>query len=197
MKRLLAVGILSLAALGMATAPAPALFHCCHWGCCGKCCQTICIRPYNAFTPVCFGSLCCTGCSPLATCYPPPALSGPPAYGPGFCGDSGCYGADGSMSMLPPGAVPSGTVSGDATVTGTPTITPPQTTPVSGMPTTQVWPNPMQPGMVMPTGYPPMMYPRPNAGYGPMQMPNDGFAVGMPMNSQPTSFGTINAFSGN
>jgi hypothetical protein len=91
-------------------------------------------------------------------------------------------------------------VAGDNPATGngngTPSFTPPLPTPVNGMPTTQLGPNPMRPGMVAPAGYPPMMYPQPNAGYYPMQMPNGGFPVGLPMNPQSGSFGAINAFSG-
>lgn len=67
MKKLLALGLLSVAALGFATAPASAWWPCFPLkGCCkNKCCSTICIRQYNAFTPVCCGSLCCDGCCPM------------------------------------------------------------------------------------------------------------------------------------
>src|SRR5262249_16474778 len=66
MNRLLAAALLSLAALGLATDQASAFFRCCRWHCCNKCCATFCCRPYNAFTPCCFGSLCCDGCCPFA-----------------------------------------------------------------------------------------------------------------------------------
>jgi hypothetical protein len=43
---------------------------CC--GCCNKC--NFCVRPYNAFTPVCSGNITCMGCMPFA--YPTPNYTG-------------------------------------------------------------------------------------------------------------------------
>lgn len=52
----------------------------------------ICCRPYNAFTPVCFGSITCNGCAPVMM-QPPcmPTYGGwmPPGGG-GACGPMGC-----------------------------------------------------------------------------------------------------------
>jgi hypothetical protein len=67
MKKLLTLGLLSIATLAWATASASAWWPCFPLkGCCGsKCCSTICIRQYNAFTPICCGSLSCDGCCPM------------------------------------------------------------------------------------------------------------------------------------
>jgi hypothetical protein len=64
--------------------------------CCRSCSTYICCRPYNAFTPCCFGSICCDGCCPLQTasyqpcapaCYPPgyPSLCPPSFLPPADC----------------------------------------------------------------------------------------------------------------
>src|SRR5688572_5633175 len=69
MKQLIAAAACSLLALLLGTSQASAgIFN---WGCCNKC-GTFCVRPYNAFSPVCYGSVTCVGCNPLAT----------PGYGP-------------------------------------------------------------------------------------------------------------------
>lgn len=64
MKKSLAFLISSLAALGLAHGQAAAWFRDCNC-CSSKCCTTICLRQYNAFTPICFGSLNCEGCCPM------------------------------------------------------------------------------------------------------------------------------------
>ena len=117
MKKLLAFGVLSLAALGLEASSASAwLFG--HCGCCSQCCSVICCRQYNAFTPCCFGNICCVGCCPLAPAVPPapsvcptpcppcpmeccgPApFDVPPPGGP----SCGCGGPDlGGLGGLPP-----------------------------------------------------------------------------------------------
>src|SRR5262249_25806429 len=150
MKKLFAAGFLSLAMLGMANAPASAWFNCCHpWRCCGKCVQTICCRPYNAFTPVCFGTICCTGCCPLATCCPMP-LTGPmdsipgpscafPGDGPGCfgpsCGGPSCGPDCGGGAMPPGGAVDTGPIPDGAVMGnggGAPGFTPPMPSQADG-----------------------------------------------------------------
>jgi hypothetical protein len=82
MKKLLVSWILGLAALGMWATPSHAFHHTfglfVHHGCCGHCCgcccSTICVRPYNAFSPVCCGTLCCDGCNPFC-CAPTQACA--------------------------------------------------------------------------------------------------------------------------
>ncbi len=89
MKKLLTASVLSIATLALVAGQAPAwsLLHHCH--CCYQYC--ICCRPYNAFSPVCFGNVNCIGCCPTGN-----------NFGPG-CGPMGC-GADmggGYTNQLP------------------------------------------------------------------------------------------------
>ena len=75
MKKLLFSSILGLAALGMSAAPSHAwtfgliphhCWPCSCFGCgCDEYCGTVCIRPYNAFSPVASGSMCFDGCNPF------------------------------------------------------------------------------------------------------------------------------------
>ena len=75
MKKVLLSAILGLAAVTLT----PALSHAgtfglitgCGCGCCSKC--EFCVRPYNAFTPVCCGNITCMGCMPFT---PMPNYSG-------------------------------------------------------------------------------------------------------------------------
>ncbi len=69
MKRLLLIVILGLAGLTQVPGTASALgtfglFTCC--GCRNGCGGEVCIRPYNAFSPVLCGTLYCDGCFPFA-----------------------------------------------------------------------------------------------------------------------------------
>lgn len=66
MKRFLLVAALSAAAVGLTATSASAGFF---GPCCSKYC-TLHIKPYNAFSPVAFGTICCDGFSPLGTAYP-------------------------------------------------------------------------------------------------------------------------------
>jgi hypothetical protein len=99
MKKLSALVVSSLAALAAVTGQASAWCH----DCCNQCCATICLRQYNAFTPVCCGSLSCTGCCPVTfsgfgNAPPPgPAWGGMPPYGPPAYG----YGAPPAMVAAP------------------------------------------------------------------------------------------------
>jgi hypothetical protein len=91
MKNLLLSAFLGLAALMVTPAVSNAgtfgLFTgcgCC--GCCNKC--TFCVRPYNAFTPVCCGNITCMGCSPLMAPYG--NYGGYGFGGDGACASAGC-----------------------------------------------------------------------------------------------------------
>jgi hypothetical protein len=84
MKKLLPSAILAVVVSGVLTAQSFA--GCCfglipHHGCCGCCgCgATFCVRQYNAFSPVCCGTVYCDGCCPI----------GPGGCG-GGCGPAGC-----------------------------------------------------------------------------------------------------------
>jgi len=56
---------LSLAGLALSAAPASAWWLCHNCGC-NRYSTVIVCRPYNAFTPVCSGSLVCDGCCPFS-----------------------------------------------------------------------------------------------------------------------------------
>jgi hypothetical protein len=99
MNKLLPTALLGLFALGMSapTARADKYFGLCPSGCCGcRCgCCNLCIKPYNAFSPVfsgcmCMGDNCCPPCAPQA-CAPP-------------CG--------GGVAMLPGAPIPGMAVAG-------------------------------------------------------------------------------------
>ncbi len=109
MKKLTLAAILSLAVAAVWTTPSPAWTFglIVHHGCCGCGCHgcgfNICCRPYNAFTPVCCGTLCCDGCCPInmgGGCGP--AMAGP-------CGpcDGGACGAPGLGALPAVGSLPS------------------------------------------------------------------------------------------
>ena len=88
MKKVLFSSILGLASLCLGAAPSQAGTFGLFVGCgpcggrhCGKCCSTICIHPYNAFSPVASGSMCFDGCSPFCNTCPA-----------GFPGGGACHG---------------------------------------------------------------------------------------------------------
>jgi hypothetical protein len=175
MKKLLPISILALASLWMTPGTSSAggsfglftqtscwPFSCiAGCGCCGsKCCSTICVKPYNAFSPTCSGTLYCDGFCPMGT---------PPGYGP-------------PQSAMPPlsfGSLPSvGDCCGDACEAAVappmipgnfdaqPATNPQPTAPVQfpGPNTSYVYPNavpnygPMQVGYYYPTYSPAPAY---------------------------------------
>lgn len=113
----------------------------------------ICVRPYNAFTPVAHGRIHATGVCPVTltppSYFPPPyapsCFAGPalgPMYAP-FCGQEGdCHGA--------PIFVP-----GDPTPHG-PTFTPPAPTPIN--PSSFQWPGHYGYGVIRTSAYQPNYY---------------------------------------
>jgi len=162
MKRI-AIGLLSLAVIGIYAQPSWAwLFH--HCGGC-KYSTYICCRPYNAFTPVCFGNITGIGCCPIALgcCQPPPP---PPNFccGPAMC-DPCCDGGSccsGPGMVLPP---------------NTGNFTPPPPTPLPS--SVSLWQPPRypvgQPYNVQQVSYYPGYYPPYNPAYWPTPaapMPN-------------------------
>ncbi len=113
MKTMLTAALAALAAMGLSARPASAgafgLFtcpSCC--GCCGGC--NFCVRPYNAFSPVCSGTLFCDGCMPFGSCGPGCLnYGGLPACGyPGCLNGScsGCMNGSCSAQMPPMGVMP-------------------------------------------------------------------------------------------
>jgi len=177
MKKIFALFVSSLALVAAAAGSASAWCN----DCCGKCCATICLRPYNAFTPVCCGSLCCDGCASMmfGGMYLPnpcgaglPGPSGWPGLG-GWAGATYPYGPVASYPMpLPnapaaptvvpgaPGAAPSAT----PPAFKAPAPTPIESTPPKGDTTSQAVPYPMAYGAVHYAGYYPGYMPAP--GYG-------------------------------
>ncbi len=112
MKKMLFSMIVGLASLGMGAATSQAgtfgLFVCgggcgeCGGGhcglfhhCCSKCCSTICIKDYNAFSPSFCGNMTFNGCNPFCGGGNPGCGAG----NPGCCaGNPGC---GPSIQMLP------------------------------------------------------------------------------------------------
>jgi hypothetical protein len=135
-KRIL-VGLLSLAVVGLSVQPSFArLFH----HCCGCGYSTyICCRPYNAFTPVCFGNITGLGCCPVAlNCCQP---SGGPSWYDSGCG--GACSASPSQSLPTPG-----------------NFTPPPPTPMKGA--VSYWWNQQEPYAMVPQAMVPQaMMPQP------------------------------------
>jgi hypothetical protein len=164
MKKLFALALLSLAVTGWLTTPANAWWP---FSCCGtKCCTTICLRQYNAFTPICTGKLSCDGCCPINLACGQLG-SGPAIFnaGPGCVGGA-CYaGSAYNLGQLPPAALmsqplPAPTAGG---VAPTYTIPPNNPLPAPAVPmgtTSQMAPQ-MMPfaAPVQPVGYRPMYYP--------------------------------------
>lgn len=57
------IGLLGLAVVAAGVPQVQA--WCCWRRCCCKYSTYICCKPYNAFTPCCYGSICCNGCCPM------------------------------------------------------------------------------------------------------------------------------------
>jgi hypothetical protein len=116
MKKLIAAAILSVIAAGATAGNASA----CFWPfCCHKC--TVKIRPYNAFTPACCGTMYCDGCMPMQS----------------HCPSQACYGNTGcEPGQLPP---PAG-----ATVPGQAPAPLPRATTTQVMPQGIAYPNGQQ-----------------------------------------------------
>jgi hypothetical protein len=177
MKKVLCLGLLSFATLAVVVQDASAWFFpccrnlCCRDWCCNRCTTTLCMRPYNAFSPVAYGNICADGCMPIniyggclprqmgASCY----AGGGYGYGCGYgqgcytngCCDAGALPAPGSFATMTPMGVPV------QVVPAQPQVTPTQPMP-TGMPGQQFQPPATQP--LNPTSYMMPMY-----GYGAVQ----------------------------
>jgi hypothetical protein len=140
MKKLLFVALLSLAGVGLTSGQASAWLFC-HHCCSGS--ATLCIKPYNAFSPSCFGTIACDGCFPVnfgnhgpcgpyGPCGAGGCGAGGPACGGGWCGPS-CGPACGPAM----GAVMDGSCgSCGAGLAGAPNFQLPPGAQLSGPPTT-------------------------------------------------------------
>jgi hypothetical protein len=114
--RSLIVTALSLAGLGASAAPASAcwLWDKCFGNKCGinRYSTVVVCRPYNAFTPVCAGSLVCDGCCPFSCPQLPAGANCRPLLGNpmlSMCYDpAGMAGLGGIGPVVPPYAVAHG-----------------------------------------------------------------------------------------
>ena len=98
------IGLMGLVAFAVSVPQVHAWI--CWRRCCCKYSTYICCRPYNAFTPVCYGSICCNGCCPMQfSCG-----SGGPCCPQPCCGPSmvsqGCCEADLGPAHMPYGPQP-------------------------------------------------------------------------------------------
>jgi hypothetical protein len=183
MKRLVVLGVLSLAAVGASARSAQAWFiNGCHHCGCNRCCINVCVRPYNAFSfaPYCNAfSPAGTGC--VVICgyvpvngrgayfgnQPMGSYYGYPGYGPGGC-TTGCC----DYGCLPaPGTVATDSAVGETVVPGEPM---PQGTPGPQLQPSS--PQPIGPGAYMVPmqpayGYAPVQPVAYNYGYQPMYNP--------------------------
>ncbi|GIW79408.1 MAG: hypothetical protein KatS3mg105_1215 [Gemmatales bacterium] len=123
MKKIITLSVFSLATLVVAAGSASAWWP--WFPLCGckkkwsKCCTTICLKQYNAFTPICTGSISCNGCCPQLPLNPccGMAMCGPALFGYGApscdpccgasCAPSSCCGCDScALGQLPaPGSI--------------------------------------------------------------------------------------------
>lgn len=65
-KKLLRLAFLSLVGLALSASASQAGFF--RNLCCNRCATHIVVRPYNAFTPFCYGNMVCDGCCPTPFC---------------------------------------------------------------------------------------------------------------------------------
>jgi hypothetical protein len=197
MKKLLLLGLMSLAVMGGFAQEGWAWGRgCCRgrcWGC-NRYTTTLCIRPYNAFSPVAYGNIVADGCMPInlyggqlppmgGCCAPPMCMPScfVPNYGGGCCSsgccENGSLPAPGSFAGAPMMPI----VPGQPLPQGQPgqSFTPPAPTPIGQ----SSYMMPMQPpvgygyGPVQPAGYMPGYQPMYNPYYNPMYgygTPNQG-----------------------
>jgi hypothetical protein len=85
------VAFLALAGLAVSVSDSQAWYGWCGRHRLEKYSTVICCRPYNAFTPCCFGSITCNGCCPVI--MQPPAMPGYGGWMPGSYGFAGYAGA--------------------------------------------------------------------------------------------------------
>jgi hypothetical protein len=157
MKKLLFLGLLSLASVAALPPSAQAWFHhlCCHH--CNDCTTTIRVRPYNAFSPICCGTLDCVGCCPMNFGCGQQPRCGPSCFQSACCGPQSCFtsGCCDSGCLPPAGQPMPQTAPGQPMPQGVPgqQFTPPN-------------PQPLNPGAFMMPMQNPMAY---GYGYGPVQ----------------------------
>jgi hypothetical protein len=144
MKRLLVLSLLTIGAVGLTAAGADAWFKgCCRPRCCHRCCTTLCIKPYNAFSPVAYGNIVADGCMPV-NIYGGQLPCGPSVFNGGYGG--GCAGG----SCFSSGCCEGACLPAPGAVAGVPQIMPGQPMP-EGAAGPQF--NPPMPQSVTPQAY--------------------------------------------
>ncbi len=174
-RKILAFGVLSLCAVALIAAETHAFFGLLHphhpyslWNHHNRYTTHITCRPYNAFTPICWGNLVCDGCCPspcgVAGGCLPMNIGAPP-----WCGNYGMSGMPCAAPCMGGSCGPDGACASDM---------PPQMgmqpymgmQPQMGMPIPDVRTAPFMPPTPMPAGPGQVGY-RPYANAQPMQMP--------------------------
>jgi hypothetical protein len=104
-RKILALGLFSLCTLAFAASESqawPGLFH--SWFHHNRYVTQITCRPYNAFTPICWGNLVCDGCCPSfgggGGCQMPYSMGMPSFAGP--CYGGACMATDRPGVQMPP-----------------------------------------------------------------------------------------------
>jgi hypothetical protein len=179
-RKILALGAFSLCCLALFTSESNAFFGLLSpyhpsslWHRHNRYVTHITCRPYNAFTPICWGNLVCDGCCPspcgVASGCLPTSMGIPPwayTYGMGHGmapGYGGCCAGDacGASDMQPAPMIRS-----------QPTFTPPMPMPMPSSPGTTMYQQPMPQGVSQANYYPqPMYVPQYYPGYYPMYNP--------------------------
>ncbi len=115
-RKILALGLFSLCTLAFFTGESQAWFNgpfspynpCSFWNRHNRYVTQITCRPYNAFTPICWGNLVCDGCCPnpcaAASGCMPMQMGVPPFPAPGccgpFCGGPPAFGGGGPQGYM-------------------------------------------------------------------------------------------------
>src|SRR5580658_10342963 len=103
-RKILALSVFSLCCVGLVTTPAQAWFGLFSpWNGHNRYVTHITCRPYNAFTPICWGNLYCDGCCPNP-CGVASGCNMMPSYG--GCGYGGCAPGLPSFASTPWDAAP-------------------------------------------------------------------------------------------
>jgi hypothetical protein len=147
MKKLISSALLALAVSGFAASTSFAgcafgLFY--NHGCCG-CGAKFCVRQYNAFSPVCSGTVFCNGCCPFGSGggYGPGYPGGAGACAGGMCPGGACGGVPFSGVMgCPTGGCADGSCLGS--LPATESVTPDGTTSPASNPVVMPSPLPTQ-----------------------------------------------------
>jgi hypothetical protein len=177
-RKILALGFFSLCCLAWFTSESNAFFGpLSPWHRHNRYVTQITCRPYNAFTPICWGNLVCDGCNPnpcgVASGCLPMTMGIPPwaytygmghgigsGYGGGCCSGDSCGASDMQQSAPAVRTQPQQT------------FTPPMPMPMPSGPGTTMYQQPMPQGVSQANYYPqPMYVPQYYPGYYPMYNP--------------------------